>query len=651
MGCVALSTCLLALATRPVAAFTIREDANGFVVLEAENFDLNLTQDNGEWQFDNNTAPLWAPFDGWGYMKAFGSGGTSMSASPRLDFQVKFDFTGPHYLWVLGSDAGSKELHLGLNGVVTTNSIHIGGEDGVFGPPGLGEWLWTGTNNAGSPLKWVNKSYLSVPNTTEHSVNVFISGSGIWVDKIVLTTNLAWRPEPFSLSPPGEANGGATNIPLPRLVNSGTTKPKVSITQPAHGKAFTGGSNFVLTVVAKPLTNTAASPVTKVEFFAKKVPSGPTTKLGETNTRPYGVGWTNPAVGSYDLTAVVTDAAANKATSAVVTVSFKAAAPPTPLIWTTNNFDTGLGSWTLISDNHASGSIADPSEGWVFNWYFDLDWRNASLCGGSPGEFGGHVARMASVAPFVAEPLARRVSLNEELWFRGQGYKRNYGPNYGSTPPATNRIDANSDTVIGYFDSTVFGQPSRIGLKTREPSNTYPNPTPWRMAIANKGGFDDYQLGSIVNETNAFTFELHWTPSGNGDGSGTMSGTVAGVTFSTAYGPNPATYDAFGFIAVSQGSDEPWRQQDQYHDSLEYLVPAVPKLEIQLLSSTQTLLSWNIPDHILQYADGALPNTRTNASWVDISTNSYVNVGGRYYYTNPIGASARWFQLRYPVTP
>ena len=75
-------------------------------------------------------------------------------------------------------------------------------------------------------------------------------------------------------------------------------------------------------------------------------------------------------------------------------------------------------------------------------------------------------------------------------------------------------------------------------------------------------------------------------------------------------------------------------------------VPGTPKLDIRLLSSTQTLLSWNIPDHVLQYADGVLPNTRTNG-WSDISTNSYVNVAGRYYYTNPIGATARWFQLRY----
>jgi hypothetical protein len=31
-----------------------------------------------------------------------------------------------------------------------------------------------------------------------------------------------------------------------------------------------------------------------------------------------------------------------------------------------------------------------------------------------------------------------------------------------------------------------------------------------------------------------------------------------------------------------------------------------------------------------------------------VPTNQYVNVGGRFYYTNTIGASTRWFQLRSP---
>jgi len=62
-------------------------------------------------------------------------------------------------------------------------------------------------------------------------------------------------------------------------------------------------------------------------------------------------------------------------------------------------------------------------------------------------------------------------------------------------------------------------------------------------------------------------------------------------------------------------------------------------------------LSWAIPDQTLQYADGVLPNSHTDASWLDINTNQYSIIGSRYYYTNTIGASNRWFQLRSPLTP
>lgn len=628
-------------------AASITEDASGFVVMQAEDFDLNVTQDTGQWLFDN-APPAWAPFTGWGYMVGLGAGGTNMTSSTRLDFRVNFTTTGPHYIWILGSDAGTKELHLGLDGLVTTNTYSIGGEDGAFGGRGNGEWLWVGTNNTGTALRWINKSYLDVPSAAEHTVNVFMAGSGLAVDKIVLTTNADWLPDPLNLSPPSQPDGGAANIPAPALLGSPTLS--VALTQPDGGRVFTSDSNLVVTLVAKPVTNGVNS-VTKIEFFQKKQPSGTTTKIGEKpGAPPWMFGWTNPAVGFYDLTARVTDtrpAPNNVSTSAPVTVQIKQ--PPvylTPLVWTTNDFDTGLGSWTRTSQNHASGFITNDSEGWVFQWYFNLDWTNTSLCGGLPGEFGGHGARMKSVAPMVGEPLRRRVSLNEELWFRGRGYCRNYGPNYGPTPPATNRIDCNADVFIGYFDSTVFGQPPRVGLKIREASNTYPSPSNWRIYVT---AGSDYNLGAIVGETNGFDFELHWTPSGAGDGSGTLSGSVAGTAFSVPYGASTVNYDTFGFLAPAQGSDEPWRQQDDYFDNLAYVVPATQKLDISLLSGSRTLLSWAIPDHILQYADGALPTTHTNAAWIDISPGSYVNVGGRYYYTNTIGASARWFQLRHPL--
>ena len=73
------------------------------------------------------------------------------------------------------------------------------------------------------------------------------------------------------------------------------------------------------------------------------------------------------------------------------------------------------------------------------------------------------------------------------------------------------------------------------------------------------------------------------------------------------------------------------------------------KLEIQKPNNSQVLLSWGIPDHIRQFADGTLPGAHTNANWVDISTNSYGYGGGKYLYTNSISASNRWFHLWHPL--
>jgi hypothetical protein len=574
-------------------------------------------------------------------MKGEGAGGTSMATSPRLDFKVKFNVAGPHYLWVLGSEVTEKDVTMGLDGVVTTNSINIGGPDGAFGSPGQGEWFWVGTNNAGAPERWVNKSFLSVPSAVDHTVNVFL-GSGLWVDKVVLTTNANWQPTPLNYAQPGVPDGNATNIPPPVIVGSPVLS--VAMTQPANNQSFTGSSNLVVALAAKAVTNGNFS-VTKLEFFARQLPSGLNTKIGEATTRPFMVGWTNPVAADYNLTAKVTDSGARVATSAVVVVSIKA--PPsytTPLIWTTNTFDSGLGTWTLGANTHASGFYYVP-------WYFSLDWTNTSLASGSPGELFVHSVRMATVVPYLGEPLTRRVSLNEELWMRGRAYCRNFGPDFPPGPsPETNRISANADVFVGYFDSAVSGSPPRIGLKIREPNTTYPNPGPWRIYVGQGG--NEFDSLYTAPETNAFEFELHWTPTGNGDGSGTLSGWIfspAQPFPDRAYGPSTVTYDAFGYMSPAQGSDEPWRQQDHAFDDLQYLAPAISKLEIQKLSGAEVLLSWGIPDHVLQRADGALPGAHTNANWVDISTNSYGYAGGKYLYTNSIGASNRWFHLRYPL--
>lgn len=598
------AVCLFALLSPAYGVASFQEDANGFVVMEAENFDLNLTQNNGEWRFDN-TALAFDPYSGWGYMKGLYSGGIDTNLSPRLDFRVNFTGTGIYYIWVSGTDAGGKSVNIGLDGVVPASANDIGGPDSAFGARFAGELWWLSNHNDGSGYVPGSRPYLTVPTSGEHTVNVFIREPGFYLDRICLTSDAGFVPSPLY--------GGATSgLNVPAQTVAASPSLAVAITQPANGKTLYGGPSNSVPIVAKPAMNGPS--VTKVEFFSKLASASAYAKIGEATSNPYTVTWNNSPSGSNMLIAVVTDGSAQKATSAVVNVTI--ALPPTfvtPLKWTTNSFDSGLGSFTLQSRNHEGG--------------FDFGWQNSTNAGGPAGELGGLFVRSSTNPCYVAEPLSRLVTLNEDLWFHGSMMFSN--------------ANMNGDTFLGYIDTNSL---ARFGLKIREPSGS----AGWRFNI--EPGNIKITANLLLDKT-VGQFELHWIPSGLGDGSGTLTGMVASVAFPDQVyaSPNAATYNAFGRFVPTQGDTDTNRHSFQYFDNLAYRVPAVPKLEVQKLNSSQVLLSWAIPDYILQFADGALPGAHTNANWVDINPSSYTIAGGKYYYTNSVGGGNRWFQLRHPL--
>lgn len=588
------------LAPSALAAASFQENGSGFVVMEAENFDLNVTQPAGAWVFDA-TALAIDPYSGWGYLKSTGVGGTSSSLSPRADFKVNFTTTGPHYIWVSASDAGGKLLNLGLDGVVSSTSINVGGNDGVFGIRNAGEIWWSGRNNIGSG--WVERPYLDVTTTGEHTVNLFILDAGLDVDRIVLTTDYNFEPSPLG----GGANSGL-NVPAQTLAPPASLA--VAITQPATGKSFP--SNTVVTVAAKPFTN--GTTVTKIEFFSALQPSGTDTKIGEATARPYQIGWTNPAVGNYALKATVTDSGSATATSAVVNVTIVVPSTcPTPLIWTSNNFDAGLGSFTLVVSNHAANPEypADP---------FDLDWSNTTHAGGPAGELGGRVIRALSPVPYVAAPLSRPVGRNDDLWFQCNMFFADV-------------YQANHDVFFGYFNTNNY---ARAGLKIVNPSSSYPF---WRFRTEPRF---DILTGGITNNTFG-RCEFHWLPSGLGDGSGTITGKVGNVSFGpVAFPASGVTFDAFGLLVPVQGANEPWKQFDAWFDTVEYKVPGFTPLTAQRVGANQFVLSWGADGYTLQYNDTSIANP---AAWVNTS-DPVALVGRTYYATNTIGSGMRFFRLK-----
>lgn len=110
-------------------------------------------------------------------------------------------------------------------------------------------------------------------------------------------------------------NPVAAEIQLPSLMGcvGGTVPnilPSVSITSPTNGSVFLTGATVPVTATATDADGTVDS----VEFYVN------TTKIGSDLSSPYQVNWMC-STGSYSLTAIATDNAGGKDTSAIVTVT------------------------------------------------------------------------------------------------------------------------------------------------------------------------------------------------------------------------------------------------------------------------------------------------------------------------------------------
>jgi len=134
----------------------------------------------------------------------------------------------------------------------------------------------------------------------------------------------------------------------------GNQPPAVSITSPSDGTGFIAPANIAITVNA---TDDAA--VTNVSFFQNGA------LLWQTNAGPYVFNWDGVTVGSYALTASVTDDTGLSSTSATVNVTVSA--PGTAV---TNVF-IGLNSVWKYLDNGTDQGVA-----WRTNTFNDASWAS-----------------------------------------------------------------------------------------------------------------------------------------------------------------------------------------------------------------------------------------------------------------------------------
>ena len=178
------------------------QDADGMVSMEAENNHglVTGTQRGCYWAFDDRVSG----YSGSGAMIALPNTRYEidenyvLGGSPRMDFNVKFNRAGTHYMHIrcYGSDYDNDACHGGIN---------------LQGPPALASMAFTPS----LAYVWDNHggTEIVIPYPGIHKIHVYMREDGTIIDKIVINTS----PGKLTGSGPAESSrgGGVAGTPPP----------------------------------------------------------------------------------------------------------------------------------------------------------------------------------------------------------------------------------------------------------------------------------------------------------------------------------------------------------------------------------------------------------------------------------------------------
>jgi len=169
-----------------VNADPLRQDTgpDGIVSVEAEDYDANVEVGGHAWV---ETGPVDGFIGEAGMYAPNGQGGHSSdyaANSERLEYEIQFEKTGTHYVWILawGASGTDDSCHVGLDGEETPLSNQMSGG-------WSGGYAW---NN--SRYQMPEPSQIDITTTGLHTLDVWVREDGLIIDKIVLTTNPNYRP-------------------------------------------------------------------------------------------------------------------------------------------------------------------------------------------------------------------------------------------------------------------------------------------------------------------------------------------------------------------------------------------------------------------------------------------------------------------------
>jgi hypothetical protein len=162
--------------TGPSEVFVQNDD--GLAVMEAEHYSRKTKGPSGhEWALNKTKEG----YGGDGYMGAEKMDGVEFIATypswkARMDYDVAFGKTGPHWVWVRGT--GVHWLH---------DSIRVG-LDLKEEPWGSDVGLWW------TQYRWVRTDKFTVETPGVHAINIWMQEDGVVVDKILVTSDSNYVP-------------------------------------------------------------------------------------------------------------------------------------------------------------------------------------------------------------------------------------------------------------------------------------------------------------------------------------------------------------------------------------------------------------------------------------------------------------------------
>ena len=163
--------------------FAQKPGVGNMVVMEAENFHDQQARNGKSWQ---TVSPRHSSAQA--SLQALPNTGTNVQTnyatqSPHLAYRAVFEVPGRYYVWVraTGATTDDDSLHIGLNGQPVASGERI---EQIFD-----FWTWTSVRNGGG------RAFVDVAEAGEHVIDVWMREDGVIIDKILLTTDVAFEPE------------------------------------------------------------------------------------------------------------------------------------------------------------------------------------------------------------------------------------------------------------------------------------------------------------------------------------------------------------------------------------------------------------------------------------------------------------------------